>query len=93
VKRLLASRGTTPDAVELERATYCLFGMLNWIYGWYQPKRHGTPLDVAKTVHRMAVQGFTAESVPDALYAELDLKLGRGELPPLLRRRDDGAAA
>jgi TetR/AcrR family transcriptional regulator, cholesterol catabolism regulator len=25
--------------VDLRLATFCLFGMMNWIYTWYQPKR------------------------------------------------------
>ena len=43
---------------ELERATYGVFGMLNWVYGWYQPSRHGAPADVAATLHRMAMWGL-----------------------------------
>jgi TetR/AcrR family transcriptional regulator, cholesterol catabolism regulator len=47
--------------VDLERATYGTFGMLNWVYGWYEPKRHGTPGEVARSLHRLALSGLTAE--------------------------------
>lgn len=43
---------------ELERATYGVFGMLNWVYGWYEPSRHGDPAHVAATLHRMAMWGL-----------------------------------
>jgi TetR/AcrR family transcriptional regulator len=46
------------DAAEVERVTYSVFGMLNWSYGWYDPQRHGTPEDVARTIHAVAVCGL-----------------------------------
>jgi len=45
---------------ELERATYALFGMLNWVYGWYEPRRHGTPEVLADTFHRITLCGAVA---------------------------------
>jgi AcrR family transcriptional regulator len=54
-----------PDAKggrrELERITYGTFGMINWVYGWYEPKRHGTPGEVARSLHRLALSGLNAE--------------------------------
>jgi AcrR family transcriptional regulator len=43
---------------EIERVTYMLFGMLNWVYGWYDVSRHGDSKDVAGTIHRMALHGL-----------------------------------
>jgi len=48
------------DEAELERATYALFGMLNWIYGWYDPSRHGSPDTLARTFHRLLLCGTVA---------------------------------
>lgn len=48
------------DPSEVERVTYSVFGMLNWSYGWYDPERHGTPQDVARTIHAVAVCGLVA---------------------------------
>jgi AcrR family transcriptional regulator len=48
------------DAAEIERITYSVFGMLNWSYGWYDAEHHGTPEDVAKTIHAVAVCGLVA---------------------------------
>jgi TetR/AcrR family transcriptional regulator, cholesterol catabolism regulator len=46
---------------DLERTSYGIFGMLNWVYGWYEPARHGTPGEVARSLHRLALCGLTAE--------------------------------
>ena len=46
------------DPAEVERVTYSVFGMLNWSYGWYDPRRHGSPEDVARTIHAVAVCGL-----------------------------------
>lgn len=49
------------DDDEIERATYCLFGMLNWIYGWYTPEDHGSAEELAETIHRIATRGIGVE--------------------------------
>ena len=53
--------GGKASALELERMTYGIFGMLNWIYGWYEPARHGTPGDVARSLHALALCGLVAK--------------------------------
>jgi len=71
------------DAAELERVTYSVFGMLNWIYGWYDAERHGEVAEVAHTIHKMALAGMVARCprrmVPDE---GLDDRFGRAR--PLL---------
>jgi AcrR family transcriptional regulator len=47
---------------ETERATYSIFGMLNWVYGWYEPCRHGTSEDVSRSIHRVALFGLKGDS-------------------------------
>ncbi len=54
---------------ELERATYALFGMLNWVYGWYEPRRHGSPEALARTFHRIVLRGAAPGYEPDELDA------------------------
>jgi len=58
VVRAIAPRGTS--TAELDRLTYALFGMLNWVYGWYEPSHHGTADDVARTLFRVALTGIEA---------------------------------
>jgi TetR/AcrR family transcriptional regulator, cholesterol catabolism regulator len=53
--------GAQDRSGDLERATYGTFGMLNWVYGWYQRGRHGTPGEVARSLHRLALSGLTAD--------------------------------
>lgn len=64
------------DSAEVERVTYSVFGMLNWSYGWYEPRLHGTPQDVARTIHTLAVCGLVARCperfAPSGLEHHLD---------------------
>jgi AcrR family transcriptional regulator len=60
------------DPVEIERITYSLFGMLNWIYSWYEPKHHGDPLEVARTMRHLILYG-AVKSCP-AIDSEHDLE-------------------
>ena len=55
-----AAAAGTVDDLELERATYSLFGMLNWVYAWYDEARHGGPTEVARTIHGLALCGLVA---------------------------------
>ncbi len=78
------------DEAELERMTYSLFGMLNWIYGWYQPRLHGGPRQLTRTIYEIALCGLVADSpyremqdVPEARFA--------AAVPPLVDRLSDGA--
>jgi AcrR family transcriptional regulator len=57
---LAAKRGAAPDPIALERATYCVFGMLNWIFGWYEPERHGPPAALVRTIVDCAEHGAAA---------------------------------
>jgi AcrR family transcriptional regulator len=64
--------GEPPDAVELERITYGIFGLLNWVYAWYEPARHGSPGEVASSLHRLALCGLVArcpQRAPDGQRA------------------------
>lgn len=55
---IVGQMGSTSDEAALERASYCLFGMLNWIWGWYDPARHGPAEDVARTIASAALGGL-----------------------------------
>lgn len=50
------------EGPDLDRVTYAIFGMLNWVYGWYEPRRHGTPDEVARSLHRFALSGLTGKA-------------------------------
>ncbi len=72
------------DGAELDRITYNLFGMLNWIYGWYEPGAHGGPHELARTIHRIALCGIVAHCPYRDLQESLDLRLDAVAAPPLL---------
>jgi AcrR family transcriptional regulator len=63
--------GPQPQA-EIERSTYNIFGMLNWVYGWYEPARHGTPQDVARSIHRLALCGLVAKCPSATVLADME---------------------
>lgn len=71
------------DPVEVERITYSVFGMLNWSYGWYDPKQHGTPRDVAKTIHALAVCGLVARCPNQLAHGNLERYLSAIAPAPL----------
>jgi AcrR family transcriptional regulator len=72
------------DDGELDRLTYNLFGMLNWIYGWYDPQVHGEPRQLAHTIHRIALCGMVAQCPYRELQESLDFRLASVAAPPLL---------
>ncbi len=39
-------------------ATFLLFGMMNWVYTWYDSKRDGTPADIARAVQEIFLNGM-----------------------------------
>lgn len=51
-------RDAEPNPDQAECRTYCLFGMLNWTHGWYEPARHGTARELADAISEMALEGM-----------------------------------
>jgi AcrR family transcriptional regulator len=51
------------QSVDLTVATYALFGMLNWIYNWYDPKGQLKVNDLAQNVTRLFLGGFLSGSI------------------------------
>lgn len=62
-------QATRPNAqpVDLTVATYALFGMMNWIYNWYDPKGKLKVNDLAQNLTQLFLGGFLTESLPDVL--------------------------
>jgi AcrR family transcriptional regulator len=79
--------GQDIDDAEVERATYSIFGMLNWTYGWYDPALHGTPHDVARTMHKVAIGGLVGQCPYRPDQETLELHLASFSPPPLLSAR------
>jgi AcrR family transcriptional regulator len=81
------------EEVELDRVTYNLFGMLNWIYGWYEPEVHGEPAELAHTIHRIALCGIVAQCPYRELQESLDHRLASVAAPSLLRPYPGGSTS
>jgi len=48
--------------VDLTVATYALFGMMNWIYNWYDPRGKLSVNQLADNITRLFVNGFLSSS-------------------------------
>jgi len=78
------SAGQPPHAIEIERVTYALFGMLNWTRGWYNAARHGDVSEVARTLHRIALCGLTTRCAIDLDLFALDARVAAAAASPLV---------
>jgi AcrR family transcriptional regulator len=59
---------TVSPQVDLTVATYALFGMMNWIYNWYDPKGKLKVSELVENVTRLFLHGFIAGSSREALH-------------------------
>jgi len=73
-----AETGVAPDAKELSRKTFLLFGMLNWIFGWYSSKEHGDADELMNDIYTTFLCGLGGEKKTfpngkaiDALYKSI----------------------
>jgi AcrR family transcriptional regulator len=54
---------SSATSVDLTVATYALFGMMNWIYNWYDPKGKLKVQDLARNLNRLFLGGFLSGSM------------------------------
>jgi AcrR family transcriptional regulator len=57
----------SPAQVDLTVATYALFGMMNWIYNWYDPHGKLKVSELVDNLTRLFLHGFVAGSATEAL--------------------------
>ena len=72
--------------IDLTVATYALFGMMNWIYNWYDPRGKLKVSELVDNVTRLFLHGFIAGSPISELHfapkATLEpMSVWRGSLP------------
>ena len=53
--------GSPPPRVNRHVAVYTLFGMMNWIYTWYDPKGSVGVEELAESICRLFLYGYAAE--------------------------------
>jgi AcrR family transcriptional regulator len=56
----IQARAGAGSEVDLTVATYALFGMMNWIYNWYDPRGKLTVSELVDNVTRLFLHGFVA---------------------------------
>ena len=69
-RRILSEvQQTLPDEsrrIDLTVATYAIFGMMNWIYNWYDPRGPVTVSQLVENISRLFMVGFLGgEHSPD----------------------------
>jgi hypothetical protein len=64
VRRILSevqeSRHHDGQQIDLTVATYALFGMMNWIYNWYDPRGLLSVTELVENITRLFLSGFLA---------------------------------
>ncbi len=73
-----------PGDAELDRLAYSLFGMLNWIYGWYRPEAHGDTRQLARTIHGIATGGLAGRGAGAPVQERMEAHVAAVDTPPLL---------
>lgn len=63
----LQAHQTEKRRVDLTAATYALFGMMNWIYNWYDPNGKLKIDELVEHVTRLFLHGFVDELAPEEL--------------------------
>ncbi|HEX5884849.1 MAG TPA: TetR/AcrR family transcriptional regulator [Pyrinomonadaceae bacterium] len=57
------------EPIDLTVATYALFGMMNWIYNWYDPQGKLKVSDLAGNLLKLFLNGFLVNRVDGHLHA------------------------
>jgi AcrR family transcriptional regulator len=57
-----ASNGGANGRIDLTVATYALFGMMNWIYNWYDPRGKLSVNQLTDNITRLFLNGFLSAS-------------------------------
>jgi TetR/AcrR family transcriptional regulator, cholesterol catabolism regulator len=87
VRRILAEaqqqQETGRQKIDLTVATYALFGMMNWIYNWYDPQGKLSVNDLVDNVTRLFLNGFLAGATGDEL--QFKPKTAKAERPSVWR--------
>jgi TetR/AcrR family transcriptional regulator, cholesterol catabolism regulator len=72
VRRILSevqqARASGGALIDLTVATYALFGMMNWIYNWYDPGGKLSVNELVENVTRLYFSGFLAGENSDTLH-------------------------
>jgi AcrR family transcriptional regulator len=72
VRRILSevqqAQGEGEHKIDLTVATYALFGMMNWIYNWYDPRGKLSVTELVENITHLFLSGFLTGENSDTLY-------------------------
>ena len=63
ILREVQEMGNSKEPIDLTVATYALFGMMNWIYNWYDPQGKLKVSDLADNVMKLFLNGFMTDGM------------------------------
>lgn len=63
ILREVQETGNSKEPIDLTVATYALFGMMNWIYNWYDPHGKLKVSDLADNVMKLFLNGFMSDGM------------------------------
>lgn len=72
VREVVRASGQKAGGARVERLTYLLFGMMNWVFGWYSTGVHGNVEALIDDIYRTFVGGIRG---------------GRNGVPPVTKAR------
>jgi len=67
ILREIQDRDSKGARIDLTVATYALFGMMNWIYNWYDPRGKLPVSELVTNIMRLFVNGFCTAAPADRL--------------------------
>ena len=70
ILREIAEQERTNARVDLTVATYALFGMMNWIYNWYDPRGKLSVNQLVDNITRLFVGGFLSTADAEFAFSE-----------------------
>jgi len=63
ILRQVQATQQSKERIDLTVATYALFGMMNWIYNWYDPQGKLKVSDLADNVMKLFLNGFMTDGM------------------------------
>jgi AcrR family transcriptional regulator len=60
------ARENRAEGVDIRVATFSLFGMMNWIYNWYNPRKDVDVAALSQNITRLFLSGFLGDSALEA---------------------------
>jgi hypothetical protein len=64
------ARAHRVKGLDLRVATFSLFGMMNWIYNWYNPRKDVDVTELSRNISRLFLLGFLNDGTMDAATLE-----------------------